>query len=133
VRIVFRHFPLDSACNPSVASRMHPQACLAAVASECAAEQGKFWQYHNLLFDNQQRLGREFLIAYATRLGLNTERFAACLSSDAVQARVERDTKAGAELGIDSTPTVFINGRKIKGALEPERLADALTLARAYR
>jgi len=59
IRVVFRHFPLDSACNPKIPSHLHPDACLAAVAAECAAEQGKFWAYHNLLFDNQQRLGRE--------------------------------------------------------------------------
>jgi protein-disulfide isomerase/uncharacterized membrane protein len=130
VRVVFRNFPLDSACNPHVASRLHPQACLAAIASQCAAEQGKFWQYHNMLFDNQQHLGREYLISYATRLGMDAGRFAACLTSESVQAQVERDTKAGAALGIDSTPTWFINGRKITGALEPEQLTDALTLAR---
>jgi protein-disulfide isomerase len=130
VRVVFRNFPLDSACNPHVASRLHPQACLAAIASQCAAEQGKFWQYHNILFDNQLHLGREYLISYATRLGLDAGRFTACLTSESVQAQVERDTKAGAALGIDSTPTWFINGRKITGALEPEQLTDALTLAR---
>jgi protein-disulfide isomerase/uncharacterized membrane protein len=130
VRVVFRHFPLDSACNPHVASRLHPQACLAAIASQCAAEQGKFWQYHNILFDNQLHLGREYLISYATRLGLDAGRFTACLTSESVQAQVARDTQAAAELGIDSTPTWFINGRKITGALEPERLTDALALAR---
>ncbi len=131
VRVVFRHFPLDSACNPKVPTRLHPQACLAAIAAECALEQGKFWEYHNLLFDNQQQLGREFLIGYAARLGLDTTRFAACLSSDDARARVQRDAEAGAGLGVDSTPTVFINGRTIKGALEPARLVDALVLARA--
>jgi protein-disulfide isomerase/uncharacterized membrane protein len=133
VRVVFRHFPLDSACNPKVASRLHPQACLAAAASECAGEQGKFWQYHNVLFENQQRLDREFLIGYATRLGLDVARFTACLGSEAAKARVERDAQEGARLGVDSTPTFFINGRAIKGALDPERLSDALTLARANR
>ncbi len=133
VRVVFRHFPLDSACNTHVASRLHPKACLAAIASECAAEQGKFWQYHNVLFDNQQRLGREFLINYATRLGMDASRFAACLASGTMQAQVERDTEAAAALGVDSTPTWFVNGREIKGALEPEQLTDALTLARAGR
>ena len=133
VRVVFRHFPLDSACNPKVPSRMHPQACLAAVAAECAAEQGKFWQYHNLLFDNQQHLEREFLLAYANRLGLDAGRFTSCLGSEAAQARVERDASAGAQLGIDSTPTLFINGRTIKGALETDLLTDALTLARSSR
>jgi protein-disulfide isomerase/uncharacterized membrane protein len=130
VRVDFRHFPLDSACNPKVTTPVHPSACLAAVAAECAGEQGKFWQYHNLLFANQQELGREFLIQYATRLGMDVARFKDCLGSAAAQARVRDDATEGARLGIDSTPTVFINGRKIKGALEPELLANAVILAK---
>ena len=130
VRVVFRHFPLDSACNAKVPSPFHPQACLAAVASECAAEQGKFWEYHNLLFDNQQHLEREFLIGYATRLGFDVGRFTNCLGSDQARARVEQDAQAGAALGVQSTPTLFINGRTIKGALERDQLLEALTLAR---
>lgn len=131
VRVVFRHFPLDSTCNPAVPTRMHPQACLAAMAAECAGEQGKFWQYHNLLFENQKQLDRQFLIAYAERLGLDVARFTTCLSSDAARARVERDAKQGTQLGVESTPTVFINGRTIKGALNAQWLADAVTLAAA--
>ena len=130
VRVDFRHFPLDSACNPKVAASVHPSACLAAVAAECAGEQGKFWQYHNLLFANQQELGRAFLMQYATRLGMDVARFTDCLGSAAAEARVRDDAAAGARLGIDSTPTVFINGRKIKGALEPELLANAVVLAK---
>jgi protein-disulfide isomerase/uncharacterized membrane protein len=130
VRVDFRHFPLDSTCNPKVAAPMHPSACLAAVAAECAAEQGKFWQYHNLLFANQQDLGRAFLIQYATRLGMDVARFTECLGSAAAEARVRDDTAEGARLGIDSTPTIFINGRKIKGALEPELLTAAIILAK---
>jgi len=130
VRVVFHHFPLDSTCNPKIPSGGHPDACLAAVASECAADQGKFWQYHNLLFDNQQQLQRQFLITYATRLGLDVARFTACLGSEEARARVDHDAQEGAALGIDSTPTVFINGRTIKGALDAQRLADAVALAR---
>ena len=133
VRVVFHHFPLDSACNPKIRSRMHPQACLAAVAAECAADQGRFWEYHNLLFDNQQHLERDYLLAYASRLGLDTSRFAACLGSEAAAARVEHDANGGAQLGIDSTPTLFINGRTIKGALETDLLTAAVTLARPSR
>ncbi len=133
VRVEFRHFPLDSACNPQIAAHVHPDACLAAAASECAAKQGKFWQYHNLLFANQQQLGRPFLIGYASRLGLDVARFTACLGSEEPRAGIERDVADGALLGIDSTPTVFINGRTIKGALDPDLLTDAVTLARANR
>ena len=109
---------------------MHPSACLAAVAAECAGEQGKFWQYHNLLFANQQELGRVFLIQYATRLGMDVARFTECLGRADVQARVREDAAEGGRLGIDSTPTVFINGRKIKGALDPELLTNAVILAK---
>ena len=131
VRIVFRHFPLDSECNPRLSVQLHPEACLAAVASECASEQGRFWQYQDVLFNNQQRLGRQSLIEYAKRLGLDETRFATCLDSPAPRARVQNDVTEGAALGVDSTPTVFINGRLVKGALEPELLCAAVTLARS--
>jgi protein-disulfide isomerase/uncharacterized membrane protein len=130
-RIVFHHFPLDSECNPSVTGQLHRQACLAAVASECAAEQGQFWQYHDVLFSNQKQLGRQSLIEYAAKLGLDTTRFTACLDSPEPQARVQNDVTKAAALGVDSTPTVFINGRLVKGALESDLLCAAVTLARA--
>jgi protein-disulfide isomerase/uncharacterized membrane protein len=131
IRVVFHHFPLDSECNPKVSAQLHRDACLAAVGSECAAEQGKFWPYHDILFDNQERLGRQRLIEFATRLGFDVPRFVACLDSPAPRARVEQDVNEAAALGIDSTPTVFINGRLVKGALEPDLLSDAVTLAQS--
>jgi protein-disulfide isomerase/uncharacterized membrane protein len=131
VRIVFRHFPLDSECNPMLTVQLHREACLAAVASECAAEQGRFWQYQDVLFNNQRQLGRQSLIGYAARLGLDTSRFATCLDSPEPRARVQNDVTEAAALGVDSTPTVFINGRLVKGALEPNLLCAAVTLARS--
>ena len=131
IRVVFHHFPLDSECNPSLTGRLHPKACLAAVASECAAQQGQFWQYHDVLFNNQKQLGRQSLIEYAARLGLDTTRFTACLDSAEPRARVQNDVTEAAALGVDSTPTVFINGRLVKGALESDLLCAAVTLARA--
>lgn len=132
VRVVFRHFPLDRSCNPNVPTHVHPSACLAAVAAECAGDQGKFWPYHNLLFANQDALSREFLIRYAERLGIDVARFTACLGSAEAQGRVRQDTEEGTRLGLDSTPTLFINGRTIKGALPPELLADAVILADSH-
>jgi len=129
VRVVFRNFPLDASCNSSIESSLHPDACLAAVAAECAGEQGQFWQYHDLLFANQKQLGRTFLLAYAERLGLDVQRFTTCLAADAPRARGVADTRVGAELGVRSTPTVFLNGRRVAGALAPDRLANALVLA----
>lgn len=133
VRVVFRHFPLDGDCNGRVPGRFHPQACLAAVAAECAGEQGRFWEYHNVLFANQRRLSREFLVDSAQQLGLDRQRFITCLAGEAARTRVRHDAQVGADLGIDSTPTLFINGRKIQGALDPQRLADAIALARGGR
>lgn len=131
VRLVFRHFPLDGSCNGAVQSSIHPDACLAAVASECAGEQGQFWAYHDTLFENQKALGRPFLLQYAERIGLDVGRFTVCLDSPAPRARVEADTRVAAALGVESTPTVFLNGRRIAGALDGRGLTDALVLTRS--
>ena len=133
VRVVFRHFPLDSACNAAMTAAPHPDACLAAAAAECAGEQGKFWPYHDLLFDNQQQLSRPFLLRYAERVGMDMAHFTQCLAGGEAAARVRADAEAGARLGIDSTPTLFINGRSIKGALDSQRLVAAISMARAGR
>lgn len=131
IRVVFHHFPLDSECNPRLTSQLHRDACLAAVASECAAQQGKFWQYHDVLFNNQQQLGRQSLLDYASGLGLDAARFAQCLDSPEPRERVRHDVAQAAALGVESTPTVLINGRLVKGALQPELLRAAVTLARS--
>jgi len=131
VALVFHHFPLDAACNPSVSGGAHRYACLAAMASECAAEQGKFWEYHDLLFTNQSALDRENLVAYAEQLSLDRSKFLACLESDRPRQRIEQDVRDGTRLGVTSTPTFFLNGRTVTGALEPEKLEHAIRLERA--
>ncbi|HYD48362.1 MAG TPA: thioredoxin domain-containing protein [Terriglobales bacterium] len=131
VRIVFRHFPLDSACNAAIkAGGGHKQSCLAATAAECAGEQNQFWPYQRALFENQSHFKRSELVEYARAIGLDLGKFETCLQSEAARQRVARDAAEGMQLQIQSTPTFFINGRKIEGALDSERLADALTLAR---
>src|SRR5215472_4769522 len=83
VQVRFHHFPLDSACNPAVKQPMHQYACLAAMAAECAGAQGRFWDYHDQLFEHQSHLDRDSLIAYAQQIGLDRAAFLACLDSDA--------------------------------------------------
>ena len=102
--------------------------CAAAIAAECAGEQGKFWQYAHLLFENQPNFSTSDLDGYADDIGLDLQAFAACVDSEETRARVEMDTKAGVDLGVQSTPTVFINGRRIEGDLGDD-LANALILA----
>jgi protein-disulfide isomerase/uncharacterized membrane protein len=131
VQVVFRHFPLDKSCNPAVTSSAHPYACLAAAASECAAAQGRFWEYHDVLFDNQSSFSRDHLLRYADNVGLERAQFVACLDSDAPREAVRRDIAAAEKLGITSTPTFLLNGRVLRGALESNKFEYAIRLERA--
>ncbi len=131
VRVVFHHFPLDHACNPSITNDFHRSACRAALAAECAAAQQHFWPYHDLLFANQQHLDDASLQAYAAQAGLDHQQFEVCMNDPATRERVARDIRSGTAAGVESTPTWFINGRVIKGALPPQLMAYAIGLARA--
>jgi protein-disulfide isomerase len=130
VRIVFHHFPLDSSCNPHVQGRFHQAACLAAIAAECAARWGRFWEYHDRLFDAAGSLDREALVGHAVALGLDREAFATCLDDPASRAIVTDDARAGARLSVTSTPTLIINGRSVQGALERDAYEYVLALER---
>ena len=101
VKIVYRDFPLINT---------HPFAQKAAEAAECADEQGKFWEMHDVLFQNQQSLGVPALKQYAVELDLNQEQFNSCLDSSKYAAEVASDESAGISLGVRGTPTFFING-----------------------
>ena len=118
IRLVFRHFPLDPSCNGHVTRSVHPNACLAAIAAECAAQQDRFWEYHDLLFENNEHLERESLFGYARDLHLDIPTFRTCLDEPATRTRIGADVEAGARMGVASTPTLFINGRAVEGALE---------------
>lgn len=130
LKVVFRHFPLSSECNPAAQVNFHPDACSAAAASECAGEQGKFWPYQQLLFEHQGAFQRPQLLGYATEVGLDVNAFTSCLDSDRARDMVRRDAEEGQRLGVQSTPTFFLNGRRIEGAPKGEVLLDAITLAR---
>jgi protein-disulfide isomerase/uncharacterized membrane protein len=132
-RLVHRNFPLNMDCNPEVKQQGHPHACQAAVAYECASAQGKADEYYRTLFQNQGALDTPSLIGYAARLGLDQGEFERCLSSPAAAAKVAADVAAGAKAGVQSTPTFFINGRRIPGTLSPERFEYAMAIERAQR
>lgn len=104
VKMVFKHYPLSG----------HARAMPAARAAEAARLQGKFWEMHDLLFENQSALEDPDLEKYATRLGLDLERFRTDLASPEVQRRIDADRAAGATVGVDSTPSLYINGRKFE-------------------
>jgi protein-disulfide isomerase len=106
VRLVYRHYPLPN----------HPNARPAAEASACAAEQGKFWEFHDRLFENQTKLSAADLKQYASALGLDTTKFNACFDSHKFAEQVEQDLEAGEAVGVSGTPAFFINGRVVSGA-----------------
>ncbi len=106
IRMVYRDYP-----GPN-----HPFAVQAAEAAHCAGEQGKFWEYHDLLFERQaQGSGWDFA-ALAIELGLKDKAFATCLTTGRYQQDVLADLQEGMKLGINSTPTFFVNGRPLMGA-----------------
>ena len=104
VRLVYRYFPLSS----------HSRAVPAAKAAEAARIQGKFWEMHDLLFENQRALEEADLKKYATRLGLDLARFEADMNSSEVDQRIASDRALGQKLGIEATPSFFINGRPFR-------------------
>src|SRR5262249_29821716 len=110
--VTFKHFPLV----------IHPKARLAHQAAQAAAEQGKFWEMHDLLFANQRRVEREDLVAYARQLGLDVERFRKDLDDPRLKERIESDRADGEKLRISGTPTFFVNGKQYVGARSLDQL-----------
>ena len=95
---------------------IHSGARGAAEAARCAGDQGHFWEYHDLLFANQQSLAPDDLKRHAGTVKLDLDQFAACLERGVHRADVTVDLEEGARQGIEATPTVFINGRPVVGA-----------------
>lgn len=114
LKVVFRHFPLV---------QIHRNALLAAKASEAAGLQGKFWEMHDILYDKQDEWSnslnaRDFIMIYATTLGLNTKKFQSDLESKAIEDKIVAELKEGTRLNVQGTPTFFLNGKKLEGVTD---------------
>ena len=121
IRFVYRHFPLS----------FHPNAEPAALASECASEQGKFWQFHDALFANQDKESDSYYTQLATDNKLNMKQFADCVSSKKYEAKITAEAAAGGAAGINGTPGTFLIGKDgtatpITGAVPVETLTAAI-------
>lgn len=110
VKIIFRDFP-------NLVS--HPNAVEAALAANCANEQGRFWQYHDLLFEYQAELSENLYRDLAVNLGLDMEKFNSCMDSQKYLAEVQDDLREGIRLGVEGTPTYFISGSKLPSGVIP--------------
>lgn len=130
VQLIFRNFPIAS---------LHPNARAAAAVAEAAGKQGKFWEMHDLLYTNQEAWGAaqlkdrtELFIGYAQQLGLNMDEFDRDVASDAVNKKISFDTAVGRLQQVDATPTLILNGEKLKledaDGME-KAIRDALTKA----
>jgi len=107
VKFVYKHYPVDS---------IHPQASRAAQASECANEQGKFWEYHDILFRNANSLGERSYKNWAQQLGLDSDQFNECYDSNRYRSVVNSDFREGRAAGVRGTPGFTINNKLISGA-----------------
>jgi len=122
VRVENRHFPLDTECNSHVTKTLHPDACLQAIAAVCAEEQGQLEAYSDELFERGTTV-RVGLVGIAEYLGLDRSAFEACLSSDLAADRLQEDIDSAAEAGVNGTPAVFVDGRRISGAIGGQDLS----------
>jgi protein-disulfide isomerase len=117
LRFVFRNFPLGE---------MHPQAQHAAEAAMFAGKHKKFWEMHDLLFENQESLGDDDLLLYADLLKLKADQLSEALSSGRYQYAVKADFMGGVRSGVNGTPTFFVNGQRHDGGFDMESLFMAI-------
>jgi protein-disulfide isomerase len=123
LKFVFRNFPL---------SKVHPQAKIAAVAAEAANKQGRFWEMHDIIFENQKNLFARSLLEYARRIHLNIDLFEQDLKSDVLVKKVEDDFESGLRSGVSGTPGFFINGKKYNGGSDEDSLTDYIVAKIAW-
>ncbi|GCE30483.1 hypothetical protein KDA_59670 [Dictyobacter alpinus] len=120
VRFVYRNFPL---------THQHPHAQHAAEVAEAAGDQGKFWEMHDLLYEQQHNLEDEQLLQYADQLGLDREKIRQALENHTYTARIQEEVSSGSRSGVNGTPTFFINGQRHDQAYDVDTLLAALNKA----
>jgi protein-disulfide isomerase len=120
LRFVFRNFPLTN---------MHPFAEISAEAAEAAGTQGKFWQMHDALYENQEALSQEMIFALATKIGLDMKIFTKDMESRKFKDKVRKDFMGGVKSSVNGTPTLFINEERFDQNFDGELLLEALKSA----
>jgi protein-disulfide isomerase len=119
LRFAYRHFPL---------SQIHPHSFQAAEAAEAAGAQGRFWEMHDMLFEHQNRLSTQDLLAYASALGLELEPFAGDLAEHRHAPKIREDFLSGVRSGVNGTPTFFVNGVRHDGGYDLASMLEAVQL-----
>ncbi|MGB6977114.1 MAG: DsbA family protein [Gammaproteobacteria bacterium] len=121
LRFVFRNFPIVDS---------HPHAGIAAITAEFAATQHKFWEMHDLLYENQNYLDMPNLVNYAKSLGLSESDLQIAINNEQFADKIQKDFTGGVRSGVNGTPTFFINGNRLDGSFDYENMLDALNNAK---
>ncbi|GAB4289137.1 MAG: hypothetical protein Kow0090_01710 [Myxococcota bacterium] len=115
IRVEHKDYPIDMACNPYVTKPFHKWACLAAQYGRCAAEQGKFWQFHDKVFANSRALSEGKLKEIGREVGLDVDKLSSCAKRSDIVKEIQKDIEEGWLKGIKGTPVFFVNGEKYIG------------------
>lgn len=132
IKWVYRHYPLDNTCNTAMAQQLHPTACQAAYAAECVgklAGANKYWEFVDGLLGNQAAPDKAAVIAVAKGLGVSESKLTSCMGSKEITDKVQVDLREGNSFGVNGTPTTFINGTPVEGAVPFEQLKAAVEAA----
>jgi len=126
VRIIYKFFPLDPSCNKGAKYGQHLMACDAAKAAVCAAQQQKFWRFHDKLFENQQSLYEKKFFQLAQEENLDMDKFGACYYSKSAMEEVSKDADEGSALPVTATPSIYFNGKKLEGQASLETFKSTI-------
>ena len=126
VRFVRKDFPLDQACNPAIRGDFHHWACMAAKYARCAGEQGKYWAFHDALYEHQDELGPHFFTQTAQRLGLRLAELEVCLADPRTKVALNTDIEDGLKYGVEGTPSFRIFTELVLGRITEENILEYL-------
>jgi protein-disulfide isomerase len=131
IRLIFVNAPIDSRCNPAITGKSHEDACWLAEAGECAAEEGKFWAFHDWLYRRMAfaQVKKATVDRRFAEIGLDPGRVRECMSSGRPRAAVEADLALCRELGLTTTPSLVLNGHVKRGSVFPWMLRGMVRAA----
>ncbi len=133
VVFAFKNYPLDTTCNEKVGRMVHPGACQVAAAAECLHQQGKFWAFHDIVFEKGHSYKVDSIEPDVAKIGADLQQFRACMQSGQGLEAVRRDIAEGVQIGVTSTPTYVINGISVSGGVNPAIFEDFVAVLRENR
>ncbi|MBC62259.1 MAG: hypothetical protein CMP11_07365 [Zetaproteobacteria bacterium] len=128
VQLVFKNYPLDQQCNSAVRRKFHQMACEIAFYARCAGTYGKFWLFHDLAFSNQRNSNKKTVTTWLKNIGISDEQIKSCRNNENYNKKLIEDIALANDLGVQSTPTIFVNGRRYFGSIGSDLREDVKKL-----